>query len=111
MGFKMQIKSFNREAQGLKCHYEACDSKCHSVAWGSKWHYEACDSKCHSGAQGSECEYLAGSIQTLNMLTAPLSLLLSAELNHSIVWHGVQNGITKHVIQNAILGHGVQNAN
>jgi hypothetical protein len=55
MGFKMRIKSFNS---------------------GSKWHYKACDSKCHSGAQGSKCEYLVGSIQTLNMSSAPLSLLL-----------------------------------
>jgi hypothetical protein len=52
-----------------------------------------------------------GSIQTLNISNAPLSLLLSAELNPSIVRHRVQNGITKHVIQNAILGHVVQNAN
>jgi hypothetical protein len=47
----------------------------------------------------------------VNMLTAPLSLLLSAELNHSIVRHRVQNGSTEHVIQNAIWCHGVQNAN
>jgi hypothetical protein len=50
-------------------------------------------------------------IQTLNMSTAPLSLLLSAELNHSIVRHRVQNGSTEHVIQNAIRWHRVQNAN
>ena len=68
------------------------------------WHYKACDSKCHSGPWGSKCEYLAGSIQTLNMSSASLSLLLSAELNHSIVRHRVQNGITKHVIQMAFRG-------
>jgi hypothetical protein len=37
--------------------------------------------------------------------------LLSAEFNHSIVRHRVQNGSTEHVIQNAIRWHGVQNAN
>jgi hypothetical protein len=42
------------------------------------------------------------------MSSAPLSLLLLAELNHS---REVQNDIMKHVIQNAILGHGIQNAN
>jgi hypothetical protein len=73
--------------------------------------YKACDSKCHFGAWGSKCEYLVGSIQSLNMSSAPLSLLLSAELNHSIARHRVQNGITKHVIQNGISGHVVQNAN
>jgi hypothetical protein len=58
------------------------------------------------------------------MSSAPLSLLLSAELNHLIVRHRVQNAFTKHVIQNghvvqnakyviqnAILGHVVQNPN
>jgi hypothetical protein len=47
----------------------------------------------------------------VNMSSASLPLLLSAELNHSIVRHRVQNGIMKHVIQNAIPGHGVQNVN
>jgi hypothetical protein len=36
MGFKMQIKPFNSEALGAKWQHGACDSKCHSVAWGSK---------------------------------------------------------------------------
>jgi hypothetical protein len=74
-----------------------------------QWHYMC--SICHSGAWGSKCEYLDELIQTLNMSSAPLSLLLSAELNHSMVRHRVQNGITMHVIQNAISGHVVQNAN
>jgi hypothetical protein len=78
-------------------------------------------------------------IQILNLSSAPLSLLLSAELNHSIVRHrvqmglqrmwfkmafrgmwfkmqikpfnSVQNAITKHVIQNAISRHVAQNVN
>jgi hypothetical protein len=44
------------------------------------------------------------------MSSTPLSLLLSAELNHSIVRYRVQNAITKHVIQNGISGHVAQNA-
>jgi hypothetical protein len=67
MWFKMRIKPFNTVQNGITNHVI---QKCHSRAWGSK------------------CEYFMGLIQTLNMSSASLSLLLSAELNHSIVRQG-----------------------
>jgi hypothetical protein len=78
MWFKMRIKLFNSEALGTKWQYGACDSKCHLVPWGSK-----CELNCsivkHWVQNGSTKHVTQNAIQTLNMLTAPLSLLLSAE--------------------------------
>jgi hypothetical protein len=48
---------------------------------------------------------ILNTIEWFNSHFKPHALLLSAELNHLIVRHTVQNGITKHVIQIAISGH------
>jgi hypothetical protein len=48
-------------------------------------------------------------MQSLNMVTAPLSRLLSADLDRSMR-HMAQNGNAKHVLRNGILEHVIQNA-